>query len=135
VPSATHGAALRELLCRHCGSKRVRRSRAHATLERFLRTVTPIRFHVCGDCRRRGWHWPSETRRETPTSAPARPVEQRDVRRKSLIRKRTGTRVLVAFILGTLFALAIRSCQDRPTTAHTGSVVSRRSGLHPAPVG
>lgn len=109
TPSAHSGPR-----CRHCGSPRLRRSRAHTSLERLVRRITPIHFHRCGECHRRGWHWPGPQEEAHGPGVTHRPVELRDVRSRIRNRNRVGRRVLIAVILGGAFAFAIRSCAERP---------------------
>ena len=103
----------RSPVCARCGSRRIRRSSGHGSWEHLLRRFTPVRFHVCGDCGTRGWHWGVRSPRH------ASEIDSHDAHRhKPRRRYRHLVRSLVlAVVLGAAAAVYLHQCSghEAPT--------------------
>ena len=95
--------------CARCGGRRVRRSSAHGSWEHFLRRLTPVRFHVCGDCGARGWHWGVRTQRHASQLNTHESHHNKPHRRyRHLVRS-----LILAAALGAGAALYLHQCSGR----------------------
>ena len=96
--------------CAACGSRRIRRARAHSPGWRLLRRVAGLERYACGDCHHEGWRLPpghATPPDQTELGLPARRVEARDRRMDSLGRRALARSVAVAVALGAAVALLL----------------------------
>ena len=106
------------VVCRRCGSARIRRSRARTRGEMLLRTLTPVHFHMCRDCGTRGWHLGAS--RVPLTESERRHAETHRINpAERSIKLRALTIAVVACVLGLALGLGLRRCDSKPAPPST----------------
>jgi hypothetical protein len=106
-----------ELRCPKCSGTDLRRTMPRNRRERFLRTVLPMHLYFCRSCEQRSWIWGAVPQGlahgQAAGPSGGRTLEPRD---RALARRNRGRMLrsaLVAVLLGGVFGLYLKSCQDR----------------------
>ncbi len=106
------------LTCGRCGSVRLRRSRARTRFEMAIRALTPIHFHICRDCGKRGWH--AGATRVPLTEAVRRHAESHSTNpAEHLRRRRVWAIAILACLLGLSLGVGLHSCDTKPAPPST----------------
>jgi hypothetical protein len=94
--------------CERCGSNDLRRKHARTLLDQLWRAVSGRRRYACNTCHHRGWtsgHLPHGAGQQDLPSG--RPLEHRDLLAERQTRLDQTVAVVVALVLGALFAAFI----------------------------